>query len=243
MFRIFLFFYCSLFLVKVCAEDLGSCDNTGCVILEVPIKLESYVSSPSQIRKSHNGNVDGEVTNYETIITRTGDTCVKQVKVPKPVYIAVTQVLASMGNFDTEPPPILTPAQQSILLFYSTLLQQTLGFQCSPRDFSTDRNITDNNNSSNAPADDSNSGKDSSNNPQKDPFSGKEWGVFNGYMESEDSILFFFTHNEFSRTARVDDIIYGDWIISGFDRKKKQMILKNGLKLVSVGVNQPIIFP
>ncbi|NBW83102.1 hypothetical protein EBR21_15240, partial [bacterium] len=60
--------------------------------------------------------------------------CTKQVKVPYPVYESIAAIMATLDGSNGEPPPAFTPAQQTMLLFYTTLMQQTLSFTCAASD-------------------------------------------------------------------------------------------------------------
>jgi hypothetical protein len=60
--------------------------------------------------------------------------CSKTAIVPSAVFKAVTAVLSSVkDNIDHNgsTAPALTPVQQTMLLFYTTIMQQTLNFDCS----------------------------------------------------------------------------------------------------------------
>lgn len=58
--------------------------------------------------------------------------CKKVVRVPRAVHDAVTQMFNSIvarGGAQALP-AALTPSEQTILLYYNTIMQQTMSFQC-----------------------------------------------------------------------------------------------------------------
>ena len=59
-------------------------------------------------------------------------TCRKEVRVPRVVFEAVTQMFRSVLNRGDQNalPASLTPAEQTMLLYYNTIMQQTMNFQC-----------------------------------------------------------------------------------------------------------------
>jgi hypothetical protein len=75
-----------------------------------------------------------DTNSYTTTVVRKGDVCTKQVKVPWSVYQSIASIMASLDGANGEPPPAFTPAQQTMLLFYTTLMQQTLSFTCASND-------------------------------------------------------------------------------------------------------------
>lgn len=117
--------------------DESSCADDGqCVIFEVAIKMSSTVSTPQQVNSTGVINLPGNFSGgYASTVTRSGDNCVKQVRVPHDVFVAIIGVMRTLSGSGTQP-PAFTPAQQTILLFYTTLMQQTLQFQCTTRDLS-----------------------------------------------------------------------------------------------------------
>ncbi|MEY4064174.1 MAG: hypothetical protein RIR26_382 [Pseudomonadota bacterium] len=111
----------------------GNCSPDGqCVIFEVNIQMDSAVDRPV-IVNSPIIYLD-DTNSYTTTVVRKGDVCTKQVKVPWSVYQSIASIMASLDGANGEPPPAFTPAQQTMLLFYTTLMQQTLSFTCTPGD-------------------------------------------------------------------------------------------------------------
>lgn len=117
-------------------EGGGSqCSPEGqCVVFEVSIQMDSQADRPVVINSPIIYLDDSN--SYTTTVVRKGDVCTKQVKVPYPVYQSIAAIMSTLDGSSGEPPPAFTPAQQTMLLFYTTLMQQTLSFNCSPSDLS-----------------------------------------------------------------------------------------------------------
>jgi len=112
----------------------SNCNPDGqCVIFEVNIQLDSAVDRPVVVNSPVIYLDDSN--SYQTTVMRTGDVCTKQVKVPWAVYQSIASIMSTLDGSNGEPPPAFTPAQQTMLLFYTTLMQQTLSFNCSPSDY------------------------------------------------------------------------------------------------------------
>ena len=111
----------------------GNCNPDGqCVIFEVNIQMDSAVDRPVVVN-SPIIYLD-DTNSYTTTVVRKGNVCTKQVKVPWSVYQSIASIMSSLDGANGEPPPAFTPAQQTMLLFYTTLMQQTLSFTCAPGD-------------------------------------------------------------------------------------------------------------
>jgi hypothetical protein len=110
------------------------CNPDGqCVIFEVSIQMDSAVDRPVVINSPVIYLDDSN--SYQTTVMRKGDVCTKQVKVPWSVYQSISSIMSTLDGSQGEPPPAFTPAQQTMLLFYTTLMQQTLSFNCSASDY------------------------------------------------------------------------------------------------------------
>ena len=106
-----------------------NCFQGECVVFKVSINLKD--AGRSSTTTNDVIYIGGNANPYTSTIDRNNDTCSKTVKVPVPVYRTIAKIMDSIsGSEDGEPAPALTPAQQTILLFYSTLMQQTLSFTC-----------------------------------------------------------------------------------------------------------------
>lgn len=93
------------------------CADSSCPIFRVAIKHREAGPSP----RSHG------------LLINTME-CTKTAQVPGPVFHAVTAVMNSVENGIQKnggSMPALTPLQQTMLLFYTTIMQQTLNFDCS----------------------------------------------------------------------------------------------------------------
>lgn len=111
-----------------------NCHPDGqCVVFEVNIQMDSAVDRPVVVNSPIIYLDDSN--SYQSTVIRKGNTCTKQVKVPWTVYQSIAAIMSSLDGSGGEPPPAFTPAQQTMLLFYTTLMQQTLSFTCSPGDF------------------------------------------------------------------------------------------------------------
>jgi hypothetical protein len=105
------------------------CRFSQCTVFQVAVKLRS--PQTSKVEDSMGTILIGGQSNaYASRIEILGDTCTKEVRVPQPVYETIVQIMETMQGSNGEPPPALTPTQQTVLLFYSTLMQQTVGFTC-----------------------------------------------------------------------------------------------------------------
>jgi hypothetical protein len=105
------------------------CRNSQCAVFQVAVKLKN--PSAAKVEDSMGTIVIGGYSNnYSSRVEILGDSCTKEVRVPQPVYETIVQIMESMQGTNGEPPPALTPTQQTVLLFYSTLMQQTVGFTC-----------------------------------------------------------------------------------------------------------------
>lgn len=105
------------------------CRASQCTVFQVAVKLKHPTTA--KIEDSMGTiSIGGYSNNYSSRIEIIGDTCTKEVRVPQPVYETIVQIMESMQGSNGEPPPALTPTQQTVLLFYSTLMQQTVGFTC-----------------------------------------------------------------------------------------------------------------
>jgi hypothetical protein len=105
------------------------CQNSQCTVFQVAVKLKN--PQAAKVEDSMGTIVIGGYSNpYSSRVEILGDSCTKEVRVPQPVYETIVQIMESMQGSNGEPPPALTPTQQTILLFYSTLMQQTVGFTC-----------------------------------------------------------------------------------------------------------------
>ena len=106
------------------------CREDGqCTVFQVAVKLP-YKANSKTVDANETIYIGGQPNYYQSTVTMQGDSCSKEVRVPSPVYNTIMEIMESMSSNDA-PPPVLTPAQQTILLFYSTLMQQTMGFTCS----------------------------------------------------------------------------------------------------------------
>lgn len=111
--------------------SMDSCNDSGlCTVFQVAVKIKDSGS-----RGSHSNSdviyIGGTSNPYTATVEWEKDTCSKEVRVPVNVFKSIVSVMESIsGETEDGLPPVLTPAQQTILLFYSTLMQQTLSFTC-----------------------------------------------------------------------------------------------------------------
>jgi hypothetical protein len=118
------------------AEEMPSvrdvCVRGQCTVFQVVVRLPAHTASSKEDSLGVI-YIGGSANEYSSTVEVSGDACSKEVRVPQPVYETIVDIMKSMSGDRGEPPPVLTPAQQTILLFYSTLMQQTLSFTCSER--------------------------------------------------------------------------------------------------------------
>lgn len=112
----------------------GRCVSDYCVIFSVSIEMDSFVETPVTVQNSFVFTFDDSESNFDTVVSLAGDECSKEVTIPRDTFNAIQAVMASIAGSGNEPVPVLTPAQQSLLLFYTTIMQQTLSFTCDQRD-------------------------------------------------------------------------------------------------------------
>ena len=128
--------------------DETQCANGACTVLRVTIDLDSSKEDPIYNQARNSVIYGNDRYTYDTVIFRAADTCTKAVIVPEDVFFAIAAVFRTIAGVNGTPPPVLTPTQQTLLLFYTTLLQQTQGFECAPRDLNN-RNGNNGNNGNN----------------------------------------------------------------------------------------------
>ena len=129
------------------------CINGLCTIFSVTVAIDTgETNNKIKMVKEHIGPGEGDVKySFYTVMEKKLNKCTKSVQVPEDIFHSVTYLLKHISgqNSDGTPPPALTPAQQTMLLFFSTIMQQTLGFDCSKMLSSSNSNSTrDTNNSS-----------------------------------------------------------------------------------------------
>lgn len=199
----------------------GECNDVQCIIFEVTIHLNSYHETPLTRRTSHMISLDGTSSHYDSVVERAGDSCTKQVRVPRSVYEMVTDVMASIGGTSGQPLPVLTPSQQTILLLYTTLSQQTMSFTCSPRDLG-----------------EGDSGGSVGGGIGGSYSSPVEYSArFSGVMNMGSGNLALVEENGVSRTVRQGDYLIGGWRI--VEIRSHEMIIQRGTDraMVPVGGN------
>jgi hypothetical protein len=111
--------------------DETACDESGqCVVFEVTIHMKAVASVPVvNVANNNVITINNTANLYGTTVRRVADTCTKQVRVPKEVFKAIISIMKSLSGANGQQ-PAFTPAQQTMLLFYTTLMQQTLQFEC-----------------------------------------------------------------------------------------------------------------
>ena len=115
-------------------DDSACAEDNQCVIFEVSIKMATTVTAPKQKVSSGVVNLPGNFAgSYGSTVTRSGNQCTKQVRVPREIFLSVINMMKSLSSEGGQP-PAFTPAQQTMILFYTTLMQQTLQFQCTQQD-------------------------------------------------------------------------------------------------------------
>lgn len=132
---LWLFFFVSKQTLAFDDANIPECNTPICNVFEVKISIDAKNGKNETIKLSKTYKVPGDprlhYRYYETL-ERKQDSCSKKVDVPYPVYKAITAVLGQIANEEGGvPAPTLTPAQNTILMFYTTIMQQTINFDCS----------------------------------------------------------------------------------------------------------------
>lgn len=122
---------CCLFSPVLPVAASSPCGGDGfCTIISVQHEVEQRIP--------HNSSVvigtitDDRFTPAPVAHTASKKTCRKEVRVPRAVHRAVTkmfEVIDDKGGAQGFP-PTLSPAEQTMLLYYNTIMQQTVNFQC-----------------------------------------------------------------------------------------------------------------
>lgn len=118
-------------LLRDTIESGNACSGEFCTLFEVDaqkaVALTSGQTAPLYYSSGNfSGYINGRFSSARVI------QCRKSVRVPAPAYDAVIKIIDSVAASSAGGlPPALTPAQQTMLLFYTTVMQQTQGFTCS----------------------------------------------------------------------------------------------------------------
>jgi hypothetical protein len=108
--------------------DFGNqCKDGICEIFRVSDSISRGINNSSNVPGSN-----GSVIIVDTAPKVATVSCWKSARVPKPVYKSIVSMMMTLrANRDGSAPAAYTPAQQTMLLFYNTIMQQTLNFSCS----------------------------------------------------------------------------------------------------------------
>lgn len=113
--------------------DESACGEDGlCIIFSVAVKMDGPVQRSMNSQRTERITIHNETRYYRSDISSHGNKCQKHVRVPKPIFLSIVNLLASLNS--QEQRPAFTPSQQTVLLFYTTVMQQTLQFTCSVKD-------------------------------------------------------------------------------------------------------------
>lgn len=117
--------------VRASLDPNTQCEGDVCVLFEVVIKNESPPTANRKYRVVNKQFTYGSLTqSYSESLAVAANGCSKNVTVPKAIFVAIANIIRNtLGDGDV-PVPALTPAQQTIFLFYSTVMQQTLSMTC-----------------------------------------------------------------------------------------------------------------
>lgn len=110
----------------------GECATDGLCTL-IRVEQELLQQTPERPSGVVIGTIDDDgFTVNKTSSQGAKQICRKEVRVPKVVYEAVTQIFHSVltRGDNGALPASLTPAEQTMLLYYNTIMQQTMNFQC-----------------------------------------------------------------------------------------------------------------
>lgn len=110
----------------------GQCGEDGqCSLISISLEVEG--NKPSHDGGILVGSIDDD--GFKPAMRQGSSVkkrCRKEVRVPRVVYDAVTQMfrgIVARGN-GVSLQPTFTPAEQTMLLYYNTIMQQTMNFQC-----------------------------------------------------------------------------------------------------------------
>ncbi len=77
-----------------------------------------------------NGNGNNNTISAGIEVTYENEHCSKTINVDQSVYRAITTYMRSLVNEDGTTRPAFTPSEQTMILFYTTIMQLTHGFNC-----------------------------------------------------------------------------------------------------------------
>jgi hypothetical protein len=100
-----------------------------CTVFQVAVKIADN-GSRGAVTTDDVIYIGQRPNKYVSTVEWEADSCSKEVRVPEDVFMSIVKVMKTISGTEDTPPPALTPAQQTVLLFYSTLMQQTLSFTC-----------------------------------------------------------------------------------------------------------------
>ena len=109
----------------------GPCGADGfCTIISVQHSVEQRNPQPAGVVV---GTLDDD--GFKPSPVNAGGArkiCRKEVRVPRVVHDAVTKMFSAVIDKGVAGalPPSLTPSEQTMLLYYNTIMQQTMNFQC-----------------------------------------------------------------------------------------------------------------
>jgi hypothetical protein len=103
----------------------GNCKNGICEIFRVTDNQTHHFNDSGIVPGSNGGVVIVDTSQKKVKIE-----CWKAARVPKPIYRSIMKMMESLAPALEDPPPAFTPAQQTMLLFYNTIMQQTQNFNC-----------------------------------------------------------------------------------------------------------------
>ena len=138
---------CTLFYGHVVANDFlpedEACGDDGlCIIFSVMVELDSIAPTPIENNQIGEIVMHGNSSFYKSHINKSGNKCQKHVRVPKPIYKSVVDLMDGLSGKNGPANPTFTPAQQTIMLFYTTIMKQTLQFSCTKSDLVSEVDAT-----------------------------------------------------------------------------------------------------
>ena len=111
--------------VKGFVDENCSNENRLCDLYQVQIADDGAVIEDTVV------NHGGGLTELIEGDTSSGLRCSKRALVPKPVYDAVMASMKQISRKTVQDlSPVLTPSEQTMLLFYNTVMQQFADFDC-----------------------------------------------------------------------------------------------------------------
>lgn len=131
LFYLTLFCFAPQWMAQAGSWSAGPCGADGfCTMIAVQSEVEQRVPQNSGVVVGTIGDDGFKPAPVAQLTAK--KICRKEVRVPRVVQDAVTRMFASVIDRGGPQalPASLTPSEQTMLLYYNTIIQQTMNFQC-----------------------------------------------------------------------------------------------------------------